>query len=271
MIRGGYLDGLWGQLHNLTVGDGTGPVVVLCHESPLSAQVFRPALAHAPDWLTVIAPDTPGYGGSDPAPGPEVELSEYASVLLDALTDTGVQRFVAGGVHTGAALAIELARQAGPDRVLGTVLTGVPQYDDADRQLHLDQWAPHVEPTPDGAQFGWAVERYTRTWGPDLPADLLHRAVVEISRNLPRYQWAYNACFRWLAEPALTAISGQRPMLLINAEHDMLADQDPWVQQVVPGARLETFAGLPGQPHQREPERYMQLVAEFVRDAWDPA
>lgn len=268
MIRGGYLDGPWGQVHYNTVGDGSGPVVVLCHESPLSARVFRPALARAPGWLTVLALDTPGYGSSDPAPGPETELPEYAAALLAALDGHGTGRFVAGGVHTGAGLAIELARQAGSGRVPGTVLSGVPMWTDADRQWHLEQWAPPVARAPDGAQFRWAIDRYQHIWGPDVPAGLLHRAVTEVMRCLDTYNWAYNACFRWQATAPLREIAGT-PMLLITAEHDSLASADPWVRELVPGARAEVFPGLPGQPHQREPARYMNLVAAFARQAWD--
>ena len=96
----------------------------------------------------------------------------------------------------------------------------------------------------DGSQFQWAIDRYHRIWGRDLPAELLHFAVVELSRCLAHYNWGYNACFRWQAEPALREIAGAAPMLLLNAEHDLLAEQDAWAQRLVPDAGLEIIPRL---------------------------
>lgn len=262
--RGWYVDGPWGQVHVRLVGDGTGPSIALFHESPLSARVFDAVLNRIEEPRTAVAFDTPGYGASDPPPSPGQEIPDYARVLLGAVDALGIESFVAAGGHTGAALAIEVARQAGPGRVPGVVLSGVPLFGEEERQQFLASWAPDVAPDADGSQFGWAVERYQRVWGPHVPADLLHLAVVELSRSLGRYSWAYNACFRYDPGPALAALACQ--VLLLDAEHDMFADRDQQVLDLVRDGRLVVLDGLPGQPHLREPERYARELTAFARE-----
>ena len=56
----------------------------------------------------------------------------------------GVRRFVPCGVHTGASLALETARQAGPDRAAGAVLSGVPLLTEEERATFLAEWAPPI-------------------------------------------------------------------------------------------------------------------------------
>ncbi len=61
------------ERHYVTVGRrqqhyrrcGSGPAVVLLHESPRSSVALLP-LIELGDGLTIFALDTPGYGGSDP-------------------------------------------------------------------------------------------------------------------------------------------------------------------------------------------------------------
>ncbi len=259
-IRGCYVDTAWGQVHALQAGTA-GPWIGLFHESPLSSQVFVDVLHELAPHARVVAFDTPGYGASTPPTGPGHEIPEYAAVLSEAAGRLGMRDAVFAGVHTGASIAIEVAH-AFPTGVAGVVLSGVALYDEAERAEHINGWTPSVPSDADGAEFRWAVERYQRIW-PDLTPELLHTAAIELLRVKDRYDWGYQAAFRH--DPAGPLAALEVPVLLLDAEFDLLADKDARAMELARDARLEIFEGLPGQPHLREPARYADHVLRFAR------
>lgn len=260
-MQAGYVDGPWGQVHYRTSG-ASGPWVVLFHESPLSSVVWEKVMDHLGDEVRVLAFDTPGYGASAPPPGPATEIPEYAAVLAAATEALGATDVVFCGLHTGASLAIEAARvfTAG---CRGVVLSGVALYDEDERAEHLSGWAPDVAKDLDGSQFEWALERYRRIW-PGLDEEMLHLAVLEALRVLPRYHWGYRAAFRH--DPAEPLAALDVPVLLLDAEFDLLADKDEKALALAKDARLVVLPGLHGQPHLRAPREYAAHLAAFVHE-----
>lgn len=260
-----YHDTPWGQVHmrraaptGTNVGDTT---LVLLHESPLSSRVWERLLPLSGAHREVIATDTPGYGLSDPPGEPGHEIPEYAAVILEALTNAGVGNMVVVGVHTGASIAIEIARQS--DRVKGVVLSGVALMTPEERADYLANWTPPIELTSDGAQFEWALGRYHRIWGADTPAWMLNTAIGDVLSIWDRYHWGYQAAFRYDPEPALRDL--HQPTLLLDAEFDLLADNDPLVQAMVSDCRTQIIPGLRGQIHMRVPEVTADALEEFTR------
>lgn len=258
-VRSGYVDAAWGQVHYRTAGD-RGPWVALFHESPLSSRVYDEVLGELGADCRAVAFDTPGYGASEPPAHDRFEIPDYAAVLAEAAATLGMSDAVLGGVHTGASLAIEAAL-AVPGLAAGVFLSGVALFSAAERAEMLASWAPDVPLDPEGSQFGWAVERYRRIW-PELSAPMLHTAVVEVMRVAERYNWGYNAAFRH--DPAQPLADLDVPVLLLDAEHDMLADKDPLALELARDARLVLLPGLPGQPHLRAPALYAAHVRDFA-------
>jgi pimeloyl-ACP methyl ester carboxylesterase len=258
MVRGGYVDGEWGQVHYRRSGEA-GPWIALFHESPLSSVVYERVLPLLGERMRAVAFDTPGYGASSPPGGAGQEIPDYARVLSGAAAALGMERPVLAGVHTGASIAIAASAfiESG-----GLVLTGIPLYTPEERLRFLADYAPPLVPDEAGSQFAWAIARYRRIWGPDLPADLLHLAVAELMRAGTRYRWGYHAAFRFDPAPQLQAFDG--PVLLLDAEFDALADKDPLAMELARDARLAVLEGLPGQPHLRQPDRYAELVFGFL-------
>ncbi|WP_168221066.1 alpha/beta fold hydrolase [Actinomadura sp. WMMA1423] len=261
--RGGYADTGWGQVHYRINGD-SGPWIGLFHESPLSSAVYEDVLPLLGRHVRAVAFDTPGYGASDPPPGPGFEIPDYGGVLAQAAAAIGMERPVLGGVHTGASLAIAAAARL---RARGLVLSGVPLFDADERAAFLADWTPEAPVDAEGSQFGWAVERFQRTWGPDVPPGMLHLAAVELMRVADRYDWAYRAAFRHDPSEALAALDV--PVLLLDAEFDMLAPKDPIAMELARDARLAVLPGLPGQPHLRAPDDYARTLLCFVRETAD--
>lgn len=256
----GYVDGPWGQIHYRRCGSSEAALLFF-HESPLSSRTYEAVLPLLGSEFTAIAFDTPGYGLSDPPAAEGREIPDYAAVLLAAADALGVRRFVPCGVHTGASLALETARQAGPDRAAGAVLSGVPLLTEEERATFLAEWAPPIGIDGEGSQYAWAIARYQRIWSPDTAPELLHLAVHDLTLNWSRYNWAYNAAFRHDPGPALAA--WPNPVLFLDAEHDMLVEHDRRAMAVVPESSMVTVEGLPGQLPLRAPKRYAAEVAAF--------
>ena len=106
---------------------GSGPPVVLLHESPRSSAAFIPMIEALAERFTVIAPDTPGYGGSDPLDLHRPQIADYADALKEVVDALGLERAALFGRHTGAAIAIEFAN-CYPAQVSGVVLEGCPAF-----------------------------------------------------------------------------------------------------------------------------------------------
>ncbi len=279
----GYATTSIGQVHYRHEGD-SGPAIVLFHESPLSSAIFEPALPFLGRSMRAYAFDTPGYGQSDAPPAPP-SVPEYAAILLEAMADLGIDRFVMTGCHTGAGIGLELARQAGPERVTHVVLSGVPLFRPDEWEPWLAQrvlgagvaatgasakevFAPDIELTRDGAHMQWAWDRTAargrKDWPPDSPIELVHMAVMQLLLAGPRYNWGYRAVWAYDPIPAVTSL--RCPVLLLNAADDPLAYLDQRVAEMLPDARVVHVEGIAGQMPSRVPERYAAEITRFIAD-----
>ena len=110
------------QIHYLR--GGTGAPLILLHPSPLSASWLQPQCRALIGQFDCIAPDTPGYGGSDPLPEQPLNLQPYVLAVASFLDALGLDRTLFYGSATGAQIAIEFAKTF-PDRCDGLLLENV--------------------------------------------------------------------------------------------------------------------------------------------------
>jgi hypothetical protein len=261
VIRREYVDGPWGQVHLLRVGAGA-PRVVLLHESPRSARVYEGALRALGPEIAAVAVDTAGYGMSDPPPA-QCEIPDYARALLPVLTEiAGRDPLVVAGVHTGAALAVSVAAQAPAGLVGSLVLSGVTLLTAGQRAEFLAGWAPAMVPDPAGEHLRSVWERYQRIYGDDAPAEMLQGATVDFLQALDRYEWAYNAAFRYDPEDDLRAL--QIPVLFLTPEHDLLVASDTAAVKLVRSGRQELIADHLGQYPLRNPEEFARHLGTWM-------
>lgn len=252
----------YGQVHYHFSGDPSSPSVILFHESPLSGQIYEQALPFLGKHFFAIAPDTPGYGDSEPPDAP-LEIPEYAARLLSFIRGLGLKSTSLIGCHTGASIAIEVATQA-PSLVHKLVLMGVALYTAEEREEMLASWTPPFEAKFDGSHLQWLWERYQRIYGADSPPCLLHNTVVQFLKAGERYQWAYQAAFRYDPAPALRNL--KRPVLFLVAENDLLAYKNKEAVAITPNSREQVVPGLKGQLPARVPEYFTELVYTFLTE-----
>jgi pimeloyl-ACP methyl ester carboxylesterase len=126
--RRAYFDCRFGQLHVRTAFPTTGgfdeQVTLFClHPDQGSSRMFARFLSEIADVRSVYAPDLPGLGESDPSPN--ASEAEAAGAVSDLADDLRLRQIDLLGVHSGAAVALDLAA-ARPELVRSLVLVGVP-------------------------------------------------------------------------------------------------------------------------------------------------
>ena len=134
---------------------GSGPPLFALHPSPLDSAFMAPLMGRLASRATVIAPDTPGFGDSDPLPGPIDDLSPCVRAMAALRQALGLERVGVYGSATGAQIAVEWAK-AEPQALSGIMLDNAAAFDDAERSRIIKGYLPDVTPSPDGSHLARA-------------------------------------------------------------------------------------------------------------------
>ncbi len=138
---------------------GRGPALMLLHQSPQNSRALVPWIERLASHYSVFAPDTPGFGYSDPLPLAQPTIPDYAAALNALLEKLGIDRVLVYGVHTGAVTALRFALDY-PNRVAALVCDGYARFDAAERQSLLGDYLPPFEPKWDGSHLLWLFARF---------------------------------------------------------------------------------------------------------------
>ena len=131
---------------------GNGPPIVLIHASPASSRALIPVIDALSSQHTIFAFDSPGFGGSDPLSTATVNVEQMAVAYADALAALKMPQCTLYGTHTGACIALELARKF-PKQFTGVVLDGVPIFGATDTRDILKNYLPPFRPLWDGSHL----------------------------------------------------------------------------------------------------------------------
>jgi pimeloyl-ACP methyl ester carboxylesterase len=171
-IRFGYAGTTRGQIHYAECG--TGPPVVLLHQTPRSWDEYREVLPVLGRTHRAIAMDTIGFGASAPLADHSIET--YAAAVVELLDALGLPEVALVGHHTGGVVAVEVAARA-PERVGALVLSSTPYVDAQARERRRDRPPiDAVEADPGGAHLTALWRRRQPYYPPGRP-DLLSRFV----------------------------------------------------------------------------------------------
>jgi pimeloyl-ACP methyl ester carboxylesterase len=248
---------------------GSGPAVLLFHQSPHSSLNLVDTLRRWSDRFTCIAPDTPGYGQSDGLGMDSVSMNDLAAGTLELADALGIDRFAAYGIHTGAKLAAAVALHS-PERVTGAVANGCLLLSDVEREEILEHYLPPFTPAWDGSHLTrmWSWQRNGLVFFPwfkaepahRLPAgtaslEALHAATIDFLRTGERYASGYRAAFTLRMDEVLRSM--RVPLLVTVAGGDLLA---PQLERLAALACSNCVRIEPG----GSPEDTLNLCAEFL-------
>jgi pimeloyl-ACP methyl ester carboxylesterase len=185
--------------------------------------------------FTVIAPDTPGYGLSDPLPDSGVRMEDLADAVMAFADAIGLSRFALYGYHTGGGMAVALAH-AYPARITAAAANGLVMPTPDELAAILANYLPPFEPRWDGSHlawlwarlreqtifFPWHDRRLSARMDFAVPgASGLQRNVREFLLAADHYHVAYRAAFEYAAGPVLPQL--EVPTLVTAAAADPLA------------------------------------------------
>ncbi|MEM9303043.1 MAG: alpha/beta fold hydrolase, partial [Pseudomonadota bacterium] len=231
MIRRDFLS-IDGRRVHLRRG-GSGPPVLLVHQSPQDSRAMLPIAERLVGRCTVIAPDTPHFGLSDSLE--DATIPGFADVLAGICEQLSLPPALVVGVHTGALTAVEFAVRH-PDRVDRVIADGYGLFTDEERESILDGYLPPNPPRDDGGHlrwlwqrlrdhyvfFPWHVKRAANRLAYNLPEPAaIHRAAMEILPRGDDYIGGYRAPFVYRRGEQLGKL--QRPVLFLYREDDVLA------------------------------------------------
>jgi len=157
-LRRAYFECRYGQLHvHNAIPSGGGfdelTTLICLHSSSSSGRMFLELSKLLGTTRSIYSPDTPGCGESD-APPQALSVASYSDAIGDFLESMRFRQVDLLGVHSGAAVAAELAI-ARPKVVRRVVMVGAPALDADERRSYRELSAP--EGTPRGALWARAA------------------------------------------------------------------------------------------------------------------
>jgi pimeloyl-ACP methyl ester carboxylesterase len=258
---------------------GEGPVVLLIHGMAGSSATWKHVLSALAQRFTVIAPDLIGHGESGKPRRGEYSLGAHANVLRDLLNVLGHAHATFVGQSLGGGVAMQLAYQF-PDRCERLVLVGSGGLG---REVNVLLRAL----TFPGAEYAFPVIcnpsiRDAGNW----VASALHRigvraapVVEEVWRSYaslsdPDTRRAFFRTLHAVIDLGGQAVSATDRLYLTSRVPTLIVwgAQDPFIpvnhaveaHKAMPGSRLVVFPAIGHYPHCEDPERFVQVLVEFI-------
>jgi pimeloyl-ACP methyl ester carboxylesterase len=257
---------------------GKGPVLLLVHGMAGSSVTWRHVMPALAERFTVLAPDLLGQGQSDKPRG-DYSLGAHANTLRDLMDALEHERASVIGQSLGGGVAMQFAYQF-PERCERLVLV-----DSGGLGREVTFYLRMLTVPGFEAVFPLFCSPRLRDAGNRVSSWLGSVGVrstparQEIWRSFASLADAENrrAFFRSLHEvidfsgQAVSALSrlwraAQLPTLIV------WGDRDPFIpvshavaaHEAIPGSRLEIFEGVGHYPHCEAPERFVEVLADFI-------
>ena len=232
-VRTGFVNVGAGQVHYRAAG--SGPPVILLHDSPRSSVLHEPLVEHFSDRFTTIAIDTPGYGNSTPLPPePRPEIGDFSSALAETILGFGVERCPVYGFHTSSKILLDFAANH-PERVAVAIMDGLSLPAGDTDHAFINSYMRPFKVTGTGSYLGeeWTRVRDFQRWFPwfakskatRLPMaqrDMKYMQAYSMDLFMagPHFSDAYSAAMRYKAVPVVPTLSAR--CVFMAREDDVL-------------------------------------------------
>lgn len=261
-VRRRYVDGRFGQMHLRIAEPSLRPRrALLCfHLSPVSGVIYERFLAEMGRDRLAIAPDTPGYGDSDPPPSPP-EIADYAAAMGDILDALGIDEADCIGYHTGSKIALELGLQR-PQAIRHLVLIAAPVYTDEELSRMRVEFAP-MQLHEDGRHLVDYWRALLQWRGPGQTLEMIMRMYPDHMRGGSHRHWGHRAAFNYSYPQALPR--ARQPVLVVNPNDDLVQ----YTPRAMPYVRNGRLLDLPDWGHgflDLHTAEFGRIVREFVDD-----
>ena len=254
---------------------GRGPALLFLHGIGDDSSTWLDLLASLSADFTVIAPDLLGHGASA-KPRADYSVAAYACGMRDLLTTLDVDRVTVVGHSLGGGVAMQFAYQF-PERCERLVLVGsggvgagvhpllrLAAAPGAGLVLPLLGTPPAVAALRgfagllrvfDDADLDYVLTRYARLVEPGTRSAFLRtlRSVVDWRGQVVNM---LDRCY--LTEGIPTLLVWGTEDRVVPSGHALRA------HRAMPGSRLVLFEGAGHFPHRSDPERFLEILREFL-------
>jgi 3-oxoadipate enol-lactonase len=255
--------------------DGSGPALTLIHAGVANLRQWDEQVPVLASDYRVIRYDTRNFGHTT---SDNVTFSnrEDLAALLDHL---GVQQTAVLGTSRGGAIAVDFTIEH-PDRVtaLIAVAAGVGGYETPvppDEEALWEEYERRYE----AKDWDWIVDTETAFWvdGPRQPRDRVPSAIRQRVHDWIAEAYRDHAAEELTAVPLEPPAAGRLgeiavPALVMVGDLDEGATIEPGRKLAtdIPNARLEVFEGVAHMVNLEQPERFNQLLRDFLAEALVP-
>ena len=137
---------------------GSGPTLLMCHQSPRSSAEYAPLMARWAEHFTCIAPDTPGFGQSDPLPGEAPDIDAFGDAVVAFVERLGLKQVGAYGFHSGGIILMNALRRY-PERFTALGCGGYAVWTPAEMAVFSDRYLPPFTAKAYGEHLTWLWHR----------------------------------------------------------------------------------------------------------------
>lgn len=247
---------------------GRGPALLMVHQSPRSSAEYEQLMRKWAEHFTCIAPDTPGFGQSDPLPGTP-EIDDFADALCETMDALGVGPCAAYGFHSGGIILVTALKRQ-PQRFRALAVGGYAIWNADEMRIFGEKYLPEFHPSPYGEHLAWLWNRMLeQSWVfpwfdtreearlPVAHADVprVAQAVMEMLEAGNAYSAGYGAVLR--APRDIPPVDAEVPPCLISAY-----DGDPLQ------AHIERLGAMPAGWEARKvatPTEHQDVSLAFLR------
>jgi pimeloyl-ACP methyl ester carboxylesterase len=281
-------EGRWTRIEPQTItldGDrvsyriaGAGPLLLLVHGIAGSAETWKHVMPELARHVTVLAPDLLGHGESD-KPRAEYSLGAHTDMLRDLMDALGHRRATFVGQSLGGGIAMQLAYQS-PERCERLVLVnsgGLGREVNVILRVLTLPAAEYLFPLVCSPRLRDAGEviatRLARMGVRSRPAKQeIWRSYSSLAD--PSTRQAFFRGLRDVVDPGGQAVSALGRLSRAASLPTLIVwgAQDPFIpvshaiaaHAAIPGSRLEIFDGVGHYPHCEAPERFVEVLVDFV-------
>ena len=133
---------------------GSGPALLMIHQSPRSGAEYERLMLEWGKEFTCIAPDSPGYGNSEPLNHPDPKLADFGDGVAEFMDAIGLKQAGGYGFHSGGAIAMNLHVRY-PGRLSMLVSGGYPIWSDEEKAMFASSYLPRFLPQVYGDHLTW--------------------------------------------------------------------------------------------------------------------
>ena len=245
------------EIGYMEAGDGEETPIVFLHGVGSDKSAWRPQLAHFSKSCRAIAFDYPGYGDSDPAPGGTTR-DDYASAIISAMHELGIERAHVCGLSLGGVVAIAMYH-ADEERCASLILADT-------FAVHPEGRAIYERSVAGSRDLGAMAEARVDVLLAQPADPKVRREVVDTMSRIDPGAYRIGAEAVWLADQRDRAGEIRAPSLVIVGDQDLITpiDLSNELVDLIPDARMQVIAGAGHLANLEQPDAFNAALEEFI-------